>query len=104
MQSSRFGAFMDDNQEWITDYAVFCHRRDAEKTSDFNHWHVLSVYKKKDVHDYAQNYQREVNFYCYVQYLLDQQLSATTRYARQKGVLLKGDIPIGISRTSVEAW
>ena len=104
VQSSRFGAFMDSNQEWITDYAVFCHRRDAEKTSDFKRWHVLSAYRKKDVHDYALNNQKEVNFYCYVQYLLDQQLSGTARYARQKGVLLKGDIPIGISRTSVEAW
>ena len=32
------------------------------------------------------------------------QLLATSDYARSKGVIIKGDIPIGISRTSVEAW
>ena len=103
-ESQRFGTFMDDNADWITDYAVFCHRRDAEKTTDFDRWHALSTYRSKDVHDYAANNRKEVSFYCYVQYLLDMQLSATTRYARQNGVILKGDIPIGISRTSVEAW
>lgn len=46
----------------------------------------------------------QIAFYYYLQYLLHVQLLAVSTYARQKGILLKGDIPIGISRTSVEAW
>ena len=42
--------------------------------------------------------------HCYIQYILHEQLCEVQRYARSKGVVLKGDIPIGISRTSVEAW
>ena len=42
--------------------------------------------------------------YYYIQYHLHLQLLSATEYARQHGVVLKGDIPIGISRNSVEAW
>ena len=39
----------------------------------------------------------------YIQYLLHTQLKAAADYARSKGVVLKGDLPIGLSRDSVEA-
>ena len=42
--------------------------------------------------------------YYYIQFHLHLQLVAATKYAREHGVVLKGDIPIGISRNSVEAW
>lgn len=45
-----------------------------------------------------------ISLYYYIQYHLHLQLLSATEYARQHGVVLKGDIPIGISRNSVEAW
>ena len=42
--------------------------------------------------------------YLFIQYHLHLQLKRAADYAHQHGVVLKGDIPIGISRTSVEAW
>jgi 4-alpha-glucanotransferase len=45
-----------------------------------------------------------LGFYCFVQYFLHRQLKAAVSYAHQKGVVLKGDIPIGIYRYSVDAW
>ena len=44
------------------------------------------------------------DFWCFVQFNLDQQMHAAHEYARQHRVILKGDIPIGISRDGVEAW
>ena len=35
---------------------------------------------------------------------LDKQLKEVCAYAHGKGVVFKGDLPIGISRTSVDAW
>ncbi|MEE1287917.1 MAG: 4-alpha-glucanotransferase [Bacteroidaceae bacterium] len=96
--------FMRRNEEWLISYSVFCHRRDEEGTSHFPSWHILSVYDEKEVRAYAMEKGRETGFYIYVQYLLSAQLSEVTSYARSNGVLLKGDIPIGISPTSVEAW
>ena len=45
-----------------------------------------------------------IALYYYIQFHLHLQLVAATKYAREHGVVLKGDIPIGISRNSVEAW
>lgn len=45
-----------------------------------------------------------IALYYFIQYHLHLQLLAATKYARENGVVLKGDIPIGISRNSVEAW
>ena len=42
------------------------------------------------------------DFIYYQQYLLHQQLKAAADYARSKGVVLKGDLPIGVNRDSVE--
>ena len=38
----------------------------------------------------------------YVQFLLHQQLQAAADYARSKGIVLMGDLPIGVSRHSAE--
>lgn len=104
LDSASCKEFLRKNEDWLLSYSVFCHRRDEEHTCYFPSWRMLSVYDVKEVHAYASEKSVEVGFYVYVQYLLSNQLSAVTAYARNHGVLLKGDIPIGISRTSVEAW
>ena len=69
--------FYNNNKEWLEPYAQFCVNRDKEG---------------------------QVEFWYYVQYNLDQQMRAAHEYARKHRVVLKGDIPIGISRDGVEAW
>lgn len=102
--SAAFMSFFKNNSDWLVDYAVFCHLRDTQGTSCFTDWSFLSVYDEKEVHLYADRNAHDIGFYYFVQYLLSQQLAIATRYARRHSVILKGDIPIGISRTSVEAW
>ena len=96
--------FVRCNEDWLVPYSVFCHRRDAEGTSCFQAWSTLSKYDRAQATDYANAHAKEVGFFVFVQYLLSCQLTYATTYAREHGVVLKGDIPIGISRTSVEAW
>ena len=43
-------------------------------------------------------------FHFFVQYELHLQLLKASNYGKNNGIVLKGDIPIGISRHSVEAW
>ncbi|HHM20536.1 MAG TPA: hypothetical protein ENJ20_00810 [Bacteroidetes bacterium] len=46
----------------------------------------------------------DIQFYYFLQFHAHRQLSRSTEYARQKGVVLKGDLPIGIARHSCDAW
>ncbi len=51
---------------------------------------------------YAAYRAEDEAFTYYLQYLLHTQLKSAADYARSKGVILKGDLPIGVNRESVE--
>ena len=67
--------FVKDNAFWLEPYAEFCAKRDGVSP----------------------------DFYRWVQFHLDKQLSRSVKYAHEKGVFLKGDLPIGVGRDSVDA-
>lgn len=96
--------FFEENKSWLLPYAVFSALRDKFGTADFQQWGTYSKYSAAKVDDYYQKNKKAVDYYCFLQYLADEQLSEVCAYAHAKGVVLKGDLPIGISRTSVEAW
>ena len=95
--TNSYKQFFNDNKEWLVPYALFCENRDKYGTADFNQWPKESSKFK------AQNL-KGGDFWFFVQYNLDQQMHSAHEYARQHRVILKGDIPIGISRDGVEAW
>ena len=107
LASKGFKDFFETNKEWLQPYAVFSYLRDAYKTPNFRKWPRHSVYQAEDIEKMCQPGTADyphISLYYYIQYHLHLQLLSATEYARQHGVVLKGDIPIGISRNSVEAW
>ncbi len=105
--SHEFKLFFKNNKEWLVPYAVFCYLRDKYGTPHFSRWKQYAVYQPKDVERLSQPSAKEydkVAFYYFLQFHLDKQLSQAVNYAHTKGIVLKGDIPIGISPDSVDAW
>ncbi|MBR2064307.1 MAG: 4-alpha-glucanotransferase [Bacteroidales bacterium] len=96
--------FVEKNNSWLLPYAAFCVLRDMKGTPDFTQWKGYAKYNKKKVAAFCEEHKEEIDFWCFVQYHLDAQLSEVCAYAHSKGVVFKGDLPIGISRTSVDAW
>ena len=103
-QDEDYLQFCSANESWLVPYAAFCLLRDKYKTCDFTSWPRYSEYKAEEISMWAQKKRTELGYYMYVQYLLDKQLYKAATEAREMGVVLKGDIPIGISRCSVESW
>ena len=99
-----YQAFVENNAHWLLPYAAFCVLRDLNGTPDFSQWKGYAKYSKKKVAAFCEEHKAEIDFWCFVQYHLDLQLSEVCKYAHSKGVIFKGDLPIGISRTSVDAW
>ena len=93
-RTAAYKKFYEENKQWLQPYAEFCYYRDLYGTATFSEWPKPLAKPDKKVTD----------FWCYVQYNLDQQMRAAHDYARKHRVVLKGDIPIGISRDGVEAW
>ena len=104
LESKSFLDFLIQSESWLLPYAIYCTLRDKYSTTDFHQWAELSTYSTEQAYDYALKNKNNVGFYCFVQYLLDAELCDVRNYAHSAGVALKGDIPIGVSPTSVDVW
>ena len=107
LKSKAFKEFFEQNKEWLVPYAAFCHYRDLYGTATFQEWpdhHELPASEREAMTKSTTKLYKDVAFWYFVQFNLDQQMHAAHKHARKQRVILKGDIPIGISRDGVEAW
>lgn len=106
-ETPSFKSFFAENKEWLEPYAAFCFLRDRYKTVNFREWGQYASFDpekiRRLVHPKSKHFEHIAVHY-FIQYHLDHQLKAAVDYAHSKGVALKGDIPIGISPDSIEAW
>ncbi|CAL9106060.1 unnamed protein product [Musa acuminata var. zebrina] len=107
LNSSSFKNFLSENENWLKPYGAFCFLRDFFETSDHTQWgrfsHFSSEKLEKLVSEDALHYD-VICFHYYIQFHLHVQLSEAADYAREKKVVLKGDLPIGVDRNSVDTW
>lgn len=74
-RTKAYKSFIGETQHWLDGYVEYCVKRD--KATDGN-------------------------YYRWVQYVLDQQMKAAHEHAKECGVMLKGDIPIGVNRRGAD--
>ena len=105
--SEDYQLFFDANKHWLVPYASFCYFRDKNGTSDFQQWNTNGVYDPRDIEKLSSPASKtfnEIALQYFIQYHLHLQLKDAADYAHKKGVVLKGDIPIGIYRYGCDAW
>jgi 4-alpha-glucanotransferase len=103
--------FFEQNRHWLVPYAAFSSLRDKYGTADFSQW---PAHRRYDADAIAQEFApqkesseitvSEPSFYYFLQYHLHQQLKEATEYIHSQGIILKGDIAIGVSRFGADAW
>lgn len=98
--------FVRNNETWLLPYSIYCVLRDRHPRQTFSTWGKYSQYNKDIVNEFRNkpSLSKEINYYYYIQYLLHRQLYDLSVYAQQQGVILKGDLPIGVAPHSVEVW
>ncbi len=107
LKNTDFKKFIAENKEWLIPYAAFSFLRDKNGTADFSKWGEYAIYNPKKIEPFCNPKNEaydEFSYLFFIQYTLDLQFKSVSEYARKNNVILKGDIPIGINRTSVEAW
>ncbi|MFZ5631001.1 MAG: 4-alpha-glucanotransferase [Spirochaetota bacterium] len=102
------------SQPWLHDYALFRVLKELFGGSAWFDW--LNASTPPDIAtllraptpaaraEFISRHQHLVDYHIWVQYLLDQQLRQVRDYADQRGVYLKGDMPIMLERDSVDVW
>ena len=103
-ETAEYKDFVKRNEYWLRSYAAWSVLRDHFHTADNSKWGEYAVYDEKNVEAFIDSHESDILYYYYVQYHLDRQLREVRDYAHQHGIVLKGDIPIGIGRESVDAW
>ena len=107
MKSAEFKAFFKESATWLVPYAQYCHLRDTYGTAEFATWPNHNTWDESDrkaLSSPANKAYKEVEFYYFVQYILNTQMQAAHEHARKRGVILKGDIPIGVNRNGCDVW
>jgi len=94
-----------EKQNWVKPYALFKVFKSRFAHKNWSQWQkklinpshrlLKRLYEEED---------HNMNFYIFTQFLCHNQLKSVKTYANQKGVFLKGDIPILISPESLDVW
>ncbi len=100
-----FGEFVTRNAYWLDDFAMFKVLKDLHSGSAWEDWEeTFRRHTRDGIAEFKNKHYRQLTFYRWVQWLLFEQFSAAKRYAGEKKVLLKGDLPILVSRDSADVW
>ncbi|MEI7501773.1 MAG: 4-alpha-glucanotransferase, partial [Paludibacter sp.] len=107
LASTEYIQFFETNKEWLVPYAAFSYLRDLNGTPEFGKWNEFALYNKIEIETLSQTqtaHYKDIAIFYFLQFHLHKQLVEVHNYARANGIAFKGDIPIGVSPRSVDAW
>ncbi|MFC2049058.1 4-alpha-glucanotransferase [Chlamydiota bacterium] len=104
-QTPAYRNFVQENQFWLQSYALFKALKEINFWKNWEEWPTLMKGpSSQGYQDLLREHKDACDFHSFVQYLCFQQFERVKKYATEKGVFLKGDIPILISKDSADVW
>jgi len=106
-KSKDYETYFEQNKHWLVAYAVFCYLRDEYGTARFDEWPSYKTCRAADLEALAAESSatyHAIAFHYFIQYHLHLQLKDATDYAHANGIVVKGDIAIGVYRYGTDAW
>ncbi len=100
-----FEAYCAAQAGWLASYKVFRALKEFYNWQSWTQWpEALRNHEVAAVRAFEAQYQEYVDFFAYVQWILDQQLRVAKVHAQEKGILIFGDIPFTTNLDSAEVW
>ena len=103
--NKEFVLFLEENRYWIDDYSLFKALKGYHNHAPWYEWG--NGYRNRDsylLEQFEKEHKEELSFYKWTQWVLFKQFKDAKRYAESKKVLIKGDLPILVSRDSADVW
>ncbi len=107
LASADYLSYFEQNKHWLVPYAAFCYLRDEYGTVNFSEWGAYASYRDKEINALASPKSAAypaISLHYFIQYQLHLQLKEATAYAHAHGIIVKGDIAIGVYRHGADAW
>jgi len=98
--------FIEENQDWLEDYALFCTLKDFYQGACWWNWPDQSYryHEPQALEKARKRFADKIEQYCFMQFAFFTQWQELQEYAHQNGVYLFGDLPFFVARDSVEVW
>jgi len=103
--SQEFKKFVENNSYWLNDFALFKVLKGYHEGAPWYEWE--DKYKNRNISHlevFRKEHEKEIVFQIWVQWQLYKQCKGVKEYAESKKVLLKGDLPLLVSRDSADVW
>ena len=100
-----YAAFLEENAQWLPDYALFMALKEANGGASWLQWpEDLRLRRPAALEEARKSYADIIGYHCFVQYLFFRQWKALRGYANGKGIRIIGDVPIYVPLDSADAW
>lgn len=100
-----FHSFIENNKEWLQDYATFMSFR-SFFNAPLQQWNIDVKRKTPQAMEYYHSLigQEEFDFWIFLQYIGNKQWFNLKKYANDHEISLFGDMPIYVSSDSADVW
>ena len=86
-ENPEYKAFVEENREWLKDYAMYMAVKDSLDGISWIEWDEdIRLRKPQAMADYEKKLADDIAFYSYQQYLFSTQWMALKEYANEKGI------------------
>ena len=100
-----FDLFVEENAQWLPDYALFTALKEKFGGQSWQNWSVSLMMRVPEMMDGCRRELAEqIRFVYFQQYLFFRQWNALHAYANSKGIRIIGDVPIYVPYDSVDVW
>ena len=97
--------FVNENNWWLDDYALFMSCRAFFENKCWNQWpEDIKMHYAPALDYYHEKLYFDVEFQKYLQFKFFQQWSRLKKYANEKNIQIVGDIPIYVSPDGSDIW
>lgn len=102
---AEFSQFCEENDFWLSDFALFMALKDAHNGAPWSEWPMVLRNREADALRAASRfYKKHIDFWKALQYLFFEQWRELKVYANVNDISIIGDLPIYVSLDSVDVW
>lgn len=102
---TEFNLFLEKNERWISNYALFMSIKDENDGRSWLEWD--EKLRRRDSHalwEFRCSHEDDILFWEFVQFKFFEQWKKLKTYANDNGIEIIGDIPIYVALDSAEVW
>ena len=100
-----FEEFQRENSYWLLDFALFKVLKDYYQGKPWYEWEQGFKNRQPELlRQFQQDNIEKITFQMWLQWILFKQFKEAGAYASRNNILIKGDLPVLVSRDSADVW